>query len=448
MLRPSQRRLLCLAFLAPLSTAHAGDLMNLYTLAQQQDQTLQAAMHQRDASVEAHPQALAALLPQISGTAEIDRNRQHLLSGYSSTASTTSSSPSDTAYYNNKTWGLNLAQTVFNWPAFQTLAKSDLQVAQAQATYRAAEQDLIYRVADAYFSVLNAQDTLRADMDAQTAYKRQLDEAQKKFEVGLAAITDVRNAQASYDSAAATVIVDQRALDSARRTLGQIVGQHMPEVAQLQDELPLIAPTPDNEDAWVKAAAEDNPTLISYRYAAEAAQKDVRIARSQWLPSVAIVGSAGRQIQDYTTGQDVINDSIGLQMNWKIFQGGLVASQTRQASASYEQAEAQYEGQRRAADQSARDAFEGVRSGIASVKASQQAVVSNQTSLEATKVGLKVGTRTEVDVLNAQQALAAAQRTYYQSRYDYLRSVLALKQSAGRLSEPDLEQIDQMLLTR
>ncbi len=424
--------------------AQTNELLDIFHFAQEQDMTLQTALHQRDASVEVHPQALSVLLPQLGATAGAERDRTHQLS--QNRAFVTNNV--GTAYYNQESYGLNLSQTVFDWSAFKTLAKADQLVAQAQATYRAAEQGLIFRVADAYFNVLNAQDTLRADMDAQTAYQQQLQQAQKKFQVGLAAITDVRNAQAAYDTSAAAVIGDQRALDSTKRSLGQIVGKPIEAVAGLRDDIPLERPNPAAEDEWVKTAAQDNPTLLSYRYAADAARNDVQNYRGKYLPTLSVVGATQRQKSDYEFSGDTINDTIGLQLNLNLFEGGLVASQVRQAIATWKQAQAQYEGQRRTVDQGARDAYEGVISGIAGVNANRQAVLSNQTSLAATQVGLKVGTRTEVDVLNAQQTLAAAQRSYYQSRYDYLRSVLSLKQQAGRLTESDLAAIDNLLVAR
>ena len=430
---------LCLAYVAPF-TASANDLLDTFHLAQQQDQTLQAALYQRNASVEAQPQALSALLPQLNATAAIERDRTHELS------QNTPVSTTGTWYYGQKSYGLTLSQAVFDWSSFKTLAKANQLVAQADATYRAAEQNLIYRVADAYFTVLNAQDTLRADRDAQTAFKQQLDQANKKYQVGLAAITDVRNAQASYDTSTATVIADQRLFDSAKRSLGQIVGRPVDSVATLREDIPLEGPDPAAEDEWVKAAEHDNPTLLSYAYGQEAARKSIEAIRGQYLPTLSLYGNAQRQKSDSPLSGDSVGDAIGLQMNLHLFQGGLIHSEVRQANATFQQAQALYEAQRRTVNQGARDAYEGVISGIASVNANKQAVVSNQTSLEATQVGLKVGTRTEIDVLNSQQLLAAAQRAYYQSRYDYLRAVLSLKQQAGRLTESDLARVDELLV--
>lgn len=435
--------------------AGANGLLDAYHQAQQQDQTFQAALHQRDASVEARPQAWAALLPQLSGQAGWNRERDHTLfsispaslgsssGGSSGGAGATSSGVGATDWFSSKTYSLSLSQTIFDWSQFQTVAQADKQVAQAAATFRSAEQQLITRTASAYFAVLSAQDTLRADLDAQTSFQQQLEQAQKKFDVGLAAITDVRNAQASYDTSTALVIADRTALDNAKRALSTIIGQPVDAIADLETDIPLVSPNPASAPDWSKAAATDNPDLMASFYAAEAARKQISIYRGQYLPTLTAGGQLNRQIATHTS--DSLSDAVGLTLSWNIFQGGLTTSQVRQASATYQQTLAQYELQRRSVDQSTRNDYEGVVSGIASVKANKQAVVSNQTSLDATQVGLRVGTRTEIDVLNARQLLAAAQKSYYQSRYTYLNSLLALKQDAGRLSENDLAEIDKLV---
>jgi outer membrane protein len=444
------------ALLAMCAPAGANDLLDTYHLAQRQDQTFQAALHQRDASIEAKPQAWSYLLPQISAQYNWQRDRLHVLDiggeNLTSTGGGSSGSLppgaqdlSATAFYTTKGYALNLTQTLFNWSQFEAVAQADKQVAEAAATLHSAEQSLVYRTAQAYFNVLNTADALRSDLDAQSAFKEQLDQAQKKFEVGLAAVTDVRNAQASYDTASATVIADGQTLDAAKHALGVIVGKRVIDVNQLQADIPLAAPEPALVDDWTEAAAKDNPDIMSAHYAAEAARKQVAVNEGQFLPTVSLGGTLDRQDALSEFGDDTLTDAIGVTVNWNVFQGGLTLSQVRQAKASFAEALAQYELQRRSVDQAARDAFEGVMSGIAGVKANKQAVISNQTSVDATEVGLRVGTRNEIDLLNARQALAAAQRSYYQSRYTYLTSVLQLKQQAGRLSEADLANIDRML---
>ena len=434
-----------LSFSIP-AMAGANGLLDAYHLAQQQDQTFQAAEHQRDASIEAKPQAWSVLLPQVTGKGGFERDRLHVLQDGGVSLAAASPTPSAAiAWYGTKSYSLGLSQTLFDWSAFQTVAQSDKQVAEAQATYRSAEQGLITRTAAAYFAVLSAQDTLRADLDAQTSFKQQLEQAQKKFDVGLAAITDVRNAQASYDTSTALVIADRTATDNAKRALSLIIGQPVEAIADLQPDIPLVAPNPAIPGEWSKASGQDNPDLMSAFYAAEVARKQVSIYRGKYLPTLGATGALARSDAHSIFGSDSLDDNVALTLTWNIYQGGLVSSQVRQSVATYQQTLAQYELQRRTVAQNTLNDYEGVTSGIAGVKANKQAVISNQTSLDATLVGLRVGTRTEIDVLNARQLLAAAEKSYYQSRYAYLNSFLALKQDAGRLSENDLAEIDQMV---
>lgn len=439
------RRLIvgALSFSVP-AMAGANGLLDAYHQAQEQDQTFQAAEHQRDASIEARPQAWSALLPQLTAQGSWNRTRRHALINNNINPTDPTATTESTAWYNTKGYSLTLSQTVFDWSQFQTVAQSDKQVAEAEATYRSAEQQLITRTASAYFAVLSAQDTLRADLDAQTSFKQQLEQAQKKFDVGLAAITDVRNAQASYDTSTALVISDRTAMDNAKRALATIVGQPVDAIADMQEDIPLVSPNPAAVGDWSKSAGTDNPDLMASFYAAEAARKQISIYRGQYLPSLQAGGSLNRSDAS-KLGDDTLTDSVGLTLTWNVFQGGLTTSQVRQSKATYQQTLAQYELQRRTVDQNTRNDYEGVVSGIASVKANKQAVISNQTSLDATVVGLRVGTRTEIDVLNARQLLAAAQKSYFQSRYAYLNSLLALKQDAGRLTENDLAEIDKLV---
>jgi len=434
-----------LSFSVP-AMAGANGLLDAYHLAQQQDQTFQAAQHQRDASIEANPQAWAALLPQLNTQDYLQHDRLHVISAAGLSVGTVDGQTTKLIeYYPSHSISLNLAQTLFNWAQFQTVAQSDKAVAEAQATYRSAEQSLITRTAAAYFAVLSAQDTLRADLDAQTSFKQQLEQAQKKFDVGLAAITDVRNAQASYDTSTALVIADRTTMDNAKRALSLIVGQPVDAIANLEQDIPLVAPNPAMAADWSKAAGEDNPDLMASFYASEVARKQVSIYRGQYLPTVALNGGLTRLSVHGAFGEDELDDNVNVTLTWNIFSGGLTTSQVRQSIATYKQTQAQYELERRTVDQNTRNDYEGVVSGIAGVKANKQAVISNQTSLEATLVGLRVGTRTEIDVLNSRQLLAAAQKSFYQSRYAYLNSFLALKQDAGRLSEDDLAQIDHLV---
>jgi outer membrane protein len=423
------------------AAARANGLMDAYQLAKKHDPTYQAAQYVRDATLEAMPQARAAVLPQLGGQYGFSDNRLHVLdSGANSFLG-----PQPANYYTQKNESLGISQTLFDWSAFETISKARVQKLQAEAAYRSAEQSLIYRTATAYFGVLQAWDTLRADVDAEFSYKIQYDQAQHKYDVGYVAITDALNAEASYDSASATVIVDRLALGTAKRALTEITGAPVEEISGLQDDIPLSEPLPAAEDEWVKLALKENPDVLTAFYTGEAARKDVSIARAKYLPTLAANGGLTRTDSHANTGSDSITDTIGITATWNLPTNGLVQSQVRQANDIYQEQEQALEGQRRTTDKAAKDAYEGVITGIASVKADKHAVVSNQKSVEASEIGLKVGTRTQTDVLIAEQNLATAEKTYYVARYSYLTSALALKQAAGHLTDADLAEIDHLM---
>lgn len=424
--------------------AQANELLKIYDLALQNDATWRAAEHARDASLEARPQARALLLPQISGSAQ--KGRQ--LSEVDNDPGATTKSDDDPWGY-----GLSLNQPVFDWGAIQQLRQAGGQVALAETNYRSVGQDLLLRVAQAYFNVLAAADTLSSARDEKEAVARQLELAQARFEVGLSAITEVQEAQARHDLTTATVIQSEQTLNTARSALAEITGQPYQPQARLIDDLPLAPPTPTDIEAWVKTAREGNLNVLAARLSADIADTGISIARAGHLPTVDINAShniSGSSIDANgggTVDRETTSDRVTLQLTLPIFSGLATQSRVRQATSTREQRRAEYEGAQRLAERQTRDAYLGVLTGSARVTALKQAVVSSVTALDAARSGQEVGTRTFIDVLNAQQQLSAAQRDYYRSRYDYLLAGLLLRQAAGNLGQPDMEGLDRLLTT-
>ncbi len=433
--------------------AQANDLMRVYDLAVENDTTYRAARYARDASVEAKPQARAVLLPQLTA----DYNY-----GYADTTGTVQQQDinPDTGetsvvtreignYGTDETISVTLTQSLFSLESWRRLQQADRQVALAQAVYRSEEQGLLLRTSEAYFAVLGARDALRSTQAEKEAVERQLEQASKRFEVGLSAITDVQEAQARYDLTVATELEAQLALSAAERALAEITGGSPGEVASLQEDIPLPAPNPDSADQWVQAASESNLDLLAAQLNFDIAARGVQVAKAGHLPTVGVQGSyRDNTSESGSFPQDTESSSVILGVTVPLFSGGSTQSLVRQAIATREQRGAQREGAGRLVERTTRDAYQGVVTGSARVKALKQAVISNTTALEASETGLEVGTRTAVDVLNAQQQLYLAQRNFYQSRYDYLLSVLRLKAAAGRLNPLDLQEIDRLLVER
>ncbi|TLY73753.1 MAG: TolC family outer membrane protein [Gammaproteobacteria bacterium] len=314
---------------------------------------------------------------------------------------------------------------------------------------------MILRVAQGYFSVLAAVDGLEANQASLEAISRQLDQANKRFEVGLIAITDVQEAKAARDTAAAAVIAAKRTLATAEDQLLEITAQKYDHLSKPGTDMPLKSPEPADESRWVNISLEQNLSLISSRLAAEIARDNVRIAIGGHLPTLDLV--AGRSYL-HTSASEIVdapppssidsklNDrSIGLQLTLPIFSGGFTQSKVRQTQYLWIAAREAVVQSSRATERQARDAYLGVISGIARVQALGQALESSQTALKATEAGYEVGTRTAVDVLNSRKTLVQAKTDYSGSRYDYIVSVLQLRLAAGNLDRAQLNEVNTWL---
>jgi outer membrane protein len=452
---------LALALLAFAGAAQAKDLVGVFEDALHNDPVIRQADANRLASREARPQAWAAVLPQVNGTAGITRDHN---AGQQITFVTNPANPNGppliapfpvVADTTTKAWGVNLKENLFSWSNWMALKAAGKEVAQAEATYQAAEQNLILRVAQAYFNVLTAVDGLEANQASLEAISRQLDQANKRFEVGLIAITDVEDAKAARDSAAAAVIAAKRTLATSEDQLQEITGQKYDQLAKPGTEMPLKTPEPADESRWVNISLEQNLSLVSSRLAAEIARDNVREAIGGHMPTLDLVAGRSGQRQNadevlagtpYSNVLTHFNDrQIGLQLTVPLFAGGLTQSKVRQSEYQWIAAKEGVVQSSRATERQARDAYLGVISGIARVQALRQALESNQTALKATEAGYEVGTRTSVDVLNARKNLVQAQTEYSASRYDYIVSVLQLRLAAGNLDRQQLTDINNWL---
>ena len=457
--------------------ASAADLMAVYQRALQNDPQLREAEATRLATLEAKPQALSALLPRLTGNGLISKERD---TGSENTTEAvalppcgpqvpppcSSSSTPTTIFesfpFNGRVdttthrYTVDLKQNLFSWSNWETLKRADSQVAQAEADYQAAQQDLMERVAQRYFDVLGAQDDLEAQQFALTSVTRQLEQAEARYKIGLIAVTDVEEARASHDSTAAAVIAGKRALASTLELLREIIGEPFDYLARPIEPFELANPDPINEDRWVDMALKQNLSLVSSRLAADIARENVSVARGGHGPSLDLVASAGKlnsnAVDTFVDGSpaggttlDQNQKSIGLQLTFPIYSGGLVSSQVRQSVYQHRAAKERLERVARQTEHDARDAYLGVLSEISRVKALRRAVESNMTALRATESGYEAGTRTAVDVLQSRQQWVQAQTDYSRSRYDYMLNVIKLQQAAGILSEQTLQRINSLL---
>jgi outer membrane protein len=428
------------AFLGVSCWAQAADLLETFHAAQANDPVLAAARAAEQAGREKLPQGRSLLMPSINLSANTTMNGQNVkYLGYPLTALT------GDYRYNSNGYGVSLVQPLYrqqNWLAY---SESELQVAQAEVQLKIAEQDLILRVAQAYFDVLIAQDSVQLAGAQETAISEQLEQAKRSFEVGSATITDTLEAQARYDLTSAQQLAAQNNLEIKRNAMQQLINAMPGELSHLGKAFKLETPQPVDMEKWVNEAQLNNLQLAIAQAGAEIAEKEVARNRGGHYPTVDLVANYSTNNMGGSLASDTTAKSIGVQLNFPLFQGGLVNSKLREAEANRERAKQELENARRNVAQQARQAYLGVVSGVAQVHALQQALTSSESVLEASKLGHEVGVRTNLDVLNAQQQLFSTRRDLYQAQYDYLLSQLRLKQAAGSLGEEDLSKVNQAL---
>ncbi len=444
--------ILAVASLASFNAA-AADLKDVYERALTGDPLIREAEANRLAARESRPQALAALLPQVNADGTwydtVDTNSTGVF-----VAPGVPLTPDIRNFDGDQeSWNLGLRQSIFSWESWAALKRANAERAQAEADYLVAQQDLVVRTAEAYFNVLAARDTLEAAQAAHDAIGRQLEQSEKRFEVGLIAVTDVQDAKAAFDSATAALIQGKRNLATTGERLRELTGDTWDTLERPDNVMPLKSPDPANPEDWVKLAMEQNASLISSRLAADITRANVSVERGGHVPSVDFVVNRGfnettGNLGGTTTGDtaDRGYDTVyGLQVTVPIFSGGLTHSRVRQAEYRNIAARERLERTARETERATRDAYLGVNSEVARVQSLKQAVDSAQTALEATEAGYEVGTRTSVDVLQARQRLFQSQTDYARSRYDYLLNVLRLQLAAGTLDRTGLEEINGLL---
>lgn len=444
-----------------LATAHASgaDLMDIYRLALDNDPQLLEAEATRRAAEENRPQAIAGLLPTVNLQGQWDdRDSDGITTGPAFVgAGVVSANQFSDA--DRLSWTLQLSQPLFRWDRWVALKRADKQIALEEANYAAARQALAVRVAERYFAVLGAQDTLAAEQANKEAISRQLEEAETRFDVGLIAVTDVYESRSAYDQSVAAEIGAKRALATALENLREVTGEYAAsDLGAPGDDLPLVTPEPADQETWVREAMNQNLTVAANRLQVDIAGDDIKSQRTGHYPTLDLVvqrdhfdsdgtrfNVVGGQSQGGLDQSDFDTDTIALQFSVPIFNGGAVRSRVRQAVHQQRAAKQRLERVSRETERATRDAYLGVEAEIARVNALAQAVTSSETALEATEAGFDVGTRTSVDVLNARRDLFQAQTNFRAARYEYLLNVVRLKQAAGTLTLADLQEINRWL---
>ncbi|MBW8899439.1 MAG: TolC family outer membrane protein [Massilia sp.] len=438
MQKPLIAALLASAFLT--LDAQAADLLQVYQQALANDATYASARASAQAGRERITQGRSGLLPTVGITGDVT----HSTSDQNSTQIVPGSSYSGTS----KGITVALSQPLFRWDRWETYQQSKLQQAISEAQFAQAQQDLITRVAQAYFDVLAAQDTLESTRAQKVATTEQLASAKRNFEVGTQTITDTHEAQAAYDLVVSQEIAAVNDLENKKTALQAIIGTPPAPLATLRTGVTLAPPQPANVDQWVSAAENQNYAVTVAQLALASAQRDISKNRAGHYPTVDLVASSNHRDvggQPVGTPNRTTTNQIGVQYSIPIFSGYAVTSRVREAIALEDKARNDLEANRRNAALTARQSYLGVSSGMAQVKALEAAEVSSNSALESNKLGYQVGVRINIDVLNAQRQLYQTRTDLARARYNTIVAGLRLKAAAGSLREEDLQPINALL---
>jgi outer membrane protein len=433
---------LLIALALPLS-AGAQSLLEVYRDARTYDAQYAAARYTLQAGLEKLPQGRALILPTLNLTANT------LGSNFDANSHNATIIPSFRRDFNQTGLTLTFTQPVYRPQYWLQYEQGELQVRQAEAVFGQAGQDLILRVAQAYFDVLAAQDTLALVRAQKAAISEQLAQAKRNFEVGTATITDTHEAQARYDLNLALEIQAQNDVDTKIRALQQLTGREYSTLKPLRPDVKLSPPNPNNMQSWVDIAERASYPVQIGEATSRIADLEAKRNRAAHLPTVDLVASQFMQTQSGSAvaqvGSDIRQSTINLQLAVPLYAGGLLTSREREAAANYERSRQDLENARRTSALSTRQFFLLVANGIAAVGALEQALVSSQSALDSNKLGYEVGVRINIDVLNAQQQLFSTRRDLAVARYNTITNHLRLKSATGSLSESDLEEVNRAL---
>ena len=434
-------------FLIILLSGHltAENLLDIYNEALENDPTFKAAEYSYLADKEIVVQGRAALLPSITLSGSTNWNEYY---------------QDDVLQqeYNSFSKSARVSQPLFRLDTWFNFKRSKSLTNAAEAEFAYEQQNLILRTAELYFGVLRAIDNLNAAISEEKAIKKQLDQAQQRYEVGLSAITGVQEAQLAYDLSKAARINNEGNLFSAREALNALIGREIFSLDELGENLQISSPFPNSKEDWVNLALKNNYQLKASYLRKDAAKSNARSAASNHLPKIDIVGSGSDSETNQfnyegfsINGQGIPVPAVtgrrnyAIQLSVPIFQGGAVSSRRKQAYSQYNQADENTLFTERRIIQEVRSQFSNVNTLVANVNAQKQAVISATSALEATQVGYKVGTRNVVDLLQAEKNLYSAEKNLANAKYDYILANLRLALAAGTIDPGDIIEINNLL---
>ena len=449
--------------LTTLPVAHAETLAEVFALAKQNDAVMKAQDANYEANKETAALARSALLPQAAFTGSRSKvdNNNYLVQSYinPSPPPSTVTTKSPDINYKAYTYGVTVTQKLFDVQSWFAWRSGESIASQAEAQHLSDQQQLIIRVTQAYTDVLNAIDAYNTAKAEEAAMARQLDQTKQRFDVGLVAITDVYDSQASYDAAVVNSLGAKGQIGIMFEALENLTGQPIQSIAPLSDDFVVKNPEPANREEWVSNALEHNADLKVSEFAREAAYKNAESKTAAHLPTVTGSYQHTKTDSDATStpyipaydmpagvSQDNKNEVFAISLTMPLFAGGGISASRRQAWDQYYAAQDGYESARRGTVQAARSYHLAVTTDVARVTAQKQAILSAQSALDATQAGYEAGTRNIVDVLLAERALYETQHAWQTARYQFINDYLKLKKVSGNLTPEMIQNTEAFLL--
>ncbi len=419
------------------ASVHAETLEEIYNLAVTNDPQLGSAQAVFLSQNEVVAQSRARILPNVSLVGQTSNNMRRI--------PTNPSPPSSN--FNDHNWAAVLNQPIFRLDSWYSFQQSKSIQAEAIANFAAEQQALLVRVSKSYFAILDANAALSATNAERNAVQRQLEQVQQRFDVGLVAITDVLESQAAYDASTVNVIESEGAQSTAFEPLFRLTGRNLTVVSALVEDFPVKYPDPQNEDAWVDTAFQNNYSLLAARARLASAERGLQIAKTGHYPTIdgQVAWAHNVSGSNNFLGNKIDQRSLSLNLSIPIYQGGGVRSGVKQAGYNLEAARQNLDLVEKQVAEATRILYTAINTDVARVRARLRGIESSQSALDATQTGYEVGTRNIVDVLNAQQSLYLSQFQYAKSRYTYVIDTLLLKQSVGTLNPEDIYSLSRFL---
>src|SRR5690554_2774996 len=447
--RPTLTRLIPrpLALLVGFTVATSAQATDLWTVARdalENDASLAAARSGFFAVEAGRDVQRGTLLPQVSLGSSLSHSRTY----ESQTGGVTQpGQPPRDDDDNVNSLGVNLdaSQALYDPARRAQLAQAERQVDREALSLAVTEQQLLLEVAEAYFEILRAHDILSARRSQETAIERQLEQARERFEVGLIAITEVHEAQASFDLARAQRIAAESAMQVSFEALERLTGKRYQSIDGLAEEIPIVPPEPLDRGDWVELAMANSPILKAEEANIQVVRSGLDVSRAGRLPTLGAYADYSYSDSDASGSSRNSGSEVGLSLNVDLYTGGSTQAQIRESGFELEASQYDFEAQRRDTVQQVRSLFTWVSNDVETVEARAQAIVSNQSALEATRSGYEVGTRNIVDVLNAERNLFNAIADHAEARYDYVLGLLRLQQQAGLLDAESIQAINAWL---